>query len=1028
MFNISAFSIKRPVPTIVLFLVLTIAGLVSFGQLGIDDNPNIDVPAVLVEVRQTGAGPEEMETQITKKVEDAVAGIGNIDQLTSEVGDGNSRTTIAFDLGVDTEEVTNEVRDAITRIRQDLPQDAQDPIVRKLDFFGGPTVIYTVASDQRSVEELSDLVDRTISRRLLSVSGVSRVSRVGGVDREIRVDLDPNQLNALGITATQVNDQIRQFNINLPGGRSDISELEQGIRTLGSAETVTALQNFRVVLPGGATVPLNSLGTVEDDFAEIRQSAMLDNEAVVGFEVYRSSGSVIVTVEDGVKGAIADLESTLSEDVNFQLIFTRATDIRDSYRASIDALILGCVLAVVVVGVFLRDWRSTLITATALPLSIIPTFLVIKFLGYTLNSMSLLALTLAVGNLVDDAIVEIENAERHIRMGKTPLQACLDSTAEVGLAVITTTATVVAVFIPVAFMGGVPGQFFQPFGVTVAVATMFSTLVARLVTPMMASYLLQPKSPEQETNTVVAADGLRLPKILLPYHKLLNSALSHRLVTVGLALMFFIGSLSLVPYLPTSLFDAGNTSLSTLSVELPPGATLEKTEAITGLATNKLLANDATASVFVSQSPGTANGYVQLKPKNERVERRVFEEEMRGVLSAIPGARINFRTQGAAGDGKALEIVLSGEDPDLLTQAAQNLTQQMRQVEGLVDVSSTAALVQPEVLIKPDPVRAADLGVSVSSIARTASLATIGDTESNLADFDAGDRQIPIRVRLTPESTDDISTLENLQVPSQSGELVPLVAVADIEFGSGPAQIDRFDRSRQVTVGANLEGIELGPAVEAVEALPAFTNLPDGVREQPTGDAEIQKEIFSRFGIALGTAVLMIYAVLVLLYNDFLYPFAVMVALPLCIGGALMGLLIAQKPLGLFALIGIVLLIGLVTKNSILLVDYALLAMKEGKSRRQAVIAAGVTRLRPILMTSISTMAGMVPIALELGAGGETRSPMAIAVIGGFSTATLLTLVVVPVFFTYISSARSKTARVLSRATGIGQANNVVKV
>ena len=1028
MFNISAFSIKRPVPTIVLFLVLTIAGLVSFGQLGIDDNPNIDVPAVLVEVRQTGAGPEEMETQITKKVEDAVAGIGNIDQLTSEVGDGNSRTTIAFDLGVDTEEVTNEVRDAITRIRQDLPQDAQDPIVRKLDFFGGPTVIYTVASDQRSVEELSDLVDRTISRRLLSVSGVSRVSRVGGVDREIRVDLDPNQLNALGITATQVNDQIRQFNINLPGGRSDISELEQGIRTLGSAETVTALQNFRVVLPGGATVPLNSLGTVEDDFAEIRQSAMLDNEAVVGFEVYRSSGSVIVTVEDGVKGAIADLESTLSEDVNFQLIFTRATDIRDSYRASIDALILGCVLAVVVVGVFLRDWRSTLITATALPLSIIPTFLVIKSLGYTLNSMSLLALTLAVGNLVDDAIVEIENAERHIRMGKTPLQACLDSTAEVGLAVITTTATVVAVFIPVAFMGGVPGQFFQPFGVTVAVATMFSTLVARLVTPMMASYLLQPKSPEQETNTVVAADGLRLPKILLPYHKLLNSALSHRLVTVGLALMFFISSLSLVPYLPTSLFDAGNTSLSTLSVELPPGATLEKTEAITGLATNKLLANDATASVFVSQSPGTANGYVQLKPKNERVERRVFEEEMRGVLSAIPGARINFRTQGAAGDGKALEIVLSGEDPDVLMQAAQNLTQQMRQVEGLVDVSSTAALVQPEVLIKPDPVRAADLGVSVSSIARTASLATIGDTESNLADFDAGDRQIPIRVRLTPESTDDISTLENLQVPSQSGELVPLVAVADIEFGSGPAQIDRFDRSRQVTVGANLEGIELGPAVEAVEALPAFTNLPDGVREQPTGDAEIQKEIFSRFGIALGTAVLMIYAVLVLLYNDFLYPFAVMVALPLCIGGALMGLLIAQKPLGLFALIGIVLLIGLVTKNSILLVDYALLAMKEGKSRRQAVIAAGVTRLRPILMTSISTMAGMVPIALELGAGGETRSPMAIAVIGGFSTATLLTLVVVPVFFTYISSARSRTARVLSRATGIGQANNVVKV
>ncbi|MEL7069126.1 MAG: efflux RND transporter permease subunit [Cyanobacteria bacterium J06581_3] len=1021
MFNISEFSIKRPVPTIVLFLVLTIAGFVAFGQLGIDANPNIDVPAVVVEVRQTGAGPEEMETQITKKVEDAVAGLGNIEELTSTVSDGSSRTVISFELGVDTAEVTNDVRDAVTRIRQDLPLDAQDPVIRKLDFFGGPTVIYTVGSDQRSVEELSDLVDRTISRRLLSVSGVSQIDRVGGVDREIRVDLDPQQLNALGITATQVNDQIRQFNINLPGGRSDISGVEQGIRTLGSADTVEALQTFQVVLPSGNTVPLNTLGTVEDDFAEVRQSATLNNQAVVGFEAYRSSGSVVVSVEEGIQAAIADLETTLPDDIEFKLIFTRATEIRDSYQASIDALVLGCILAVVVVGVFLRDWRSTLITATALPLSIIPTFLVINALGYTLNSMSLLALTLAVGNLVDDAIVEIENAERHISMGKPPFRACIDSTAEVGLAVITTTATVVAVFIPVAFMGGVPGQFFQPFGVTVSVATMFSTLVARLITPMMSAYLLKPKPLQEQDSSTLAADGLRVPGLLRPYHKLLNSALRHRLVTVALALMFFVASLMLVPYIPTSLFDSGNTDLSVLSADLPPGTTLTKTEQLTNRITDNVLANEAAESIFVVQSPGDARGYIQLKSKEERVERSEFETQMRKVFATIPGARINFQGQGAGSGGKTLQTVLTGEDPDLLNEAAQTLTQQMRQVEGLVDVSSTAALVKPEVLIRPDPVRAGDLGVSVSSIARTASLATLGDSESNLADFDAGDRQIPIRVRLAPESIEDLSTLQNLQVPSQNGQMVPLIAVADIEFGSGPAQIDRFDRSRQVTVGANLQGIELGQAVAAVEELPAFTNLPDGVREQPTGDAEIQKEIFGRFGIALGTAILMIYAVLVLLYNDFLYPFAVMVALPLCVGGALMGLLIAQKPLGLFALIGMVLLIGLVTKNSILLVDYALLALKEGKSRKQAVIEAGITRIRPILMTSISTMAGMIPIALELGAGGETRSPMAIAVIGGFSTSTLLTLVVVPVFFTYISSARSKTARVLSRATGIGK-------
>ncbi|MEL6880743.1 MAG: efflux RND transporter permease subunit, partial [Cyanobacteria bacterium J06607_10] len=1002
------------------------SGMVAFGNLGIDANPNIDVPAVSVSVTQTGAGPAEMENQITKKVEDAVAGLGNIDSLTSTVSDGNSNTLISFELGVDTEQATNDVRDAVTRIRQDLPRDAQDPIVQRRDFFGGPVVTYTVSSARRSVEELSDLVDREISRRLLSADGVSQVNRVGGVDREIRVELDPSQLNALGITATQVNDQIRQFNINLPGGRSDISGVEQGIRTLGSADTVEALQTFQVVLPSGATVPLSSIGTVEDDFAEIRQSAKLNGENAVGFQVFRSRGSVVVGVEEGVKAAIEELKETLPEDVEFQLIFTAATDIRDSYQASVDALILGCILAVVVVGVFLRNWRTTFITAMALPLSIIPTFLVLQALDYTLNSMSLLALTLAVGNLVDDAIVEIENTERHIQMGKSPFQAALDSTAEVGLAVVTTTATIVAVFIPVAFMGGVPGQFFKPFGVTVAVATMFSTLVARLVSPMMAAYLLKPAKPDTQDTSVLAADGLRVPRLLLPYHKLLSSALHHRFLTILLALMFFVGSLNLAQYLPTDLFESGNTSLTTVGISLPPGTTLEKTTEVSDRITELLSQHPATDSVFMTNEPGNSSAFVQLKPKNERITRKAFEQELRKDFKAIPGTRINFQSQGAGGS-KTLEIVLSGEDPDLLTQAAQDLTQQMRQVSGLVDVASTAALVQPEVLIRPDPRRAADLGVSVNSIARTASLATLGDADANLADFDAGDRQIPIRVRLKEDAIADLTTLENLQVPGQNGSLVPLIAVADIDFGSGPAQIDRFNRSRQVTVGANLQGITLGQGIAAVDELPVMKNLPDGVRQQPKGDAEIQKEVFSRFGLALGTAILMIYAVLVLLYNDFLYPLAVMVALPLCVGGALMGLLLAQKPMGLFALIGIVLLIGLVTKNSILLVDYALLAMKEGKTRRQAVIEAGITRLRPILMTSISTVAGMVPIALELGAGGETRSPMAIAVIGGFSTSTLLTLIVVPVFFTFISGTRSRTARVLSRATGIGNNRNAVR-
>lgn len=1031
-FNVSNWSIRRPIPTIVLFLVLTIAGLVSFGQLGIDLNPNIDVPAVTVTVNQTGAGPEELETQVTKKVEDAVAGLGNIDHIISTVNDGTSTTIINFLLGTDIDRATNDVRDAIARIRQDLPSGIQEPIVRRLEFEGGAILTYAVNSDQRSVEELSDLVDRTISRELLTVKGVARVERVGGVDPEVRVDLDPEQLDALGITATQVNDQIRALNVNLPSGRATLGGQEQGFRTLGSAETVDALAGYRIFLPNGTTVPLSSLGTVTSSFAEARQSAFFNGNPVVAFSVYRSSGSILVTVEKGVRAEIAQLEETLPDDISFELIFTRATDIEESYQASIDALVLGCILAVVVVGVFLRDWRATLITATALPLSIIPTFLVLKACGYTLNSMSLLGLTLAVGNLVDDAIVEIENVERHIRMGKRPFKAALDSTSEVGLAVLTTTATIVAVFIPVAFMGGIPGQFFKPFGVTVAAATIFSTVVARLMTPMMAAYLLQPKPRDTnavdlhgeglmpDSNSSQNGNGQAGSRKTGPYRWLLQRSLRRRAITLGLAVLFFIGSLRLVPYIPTSLFDAGDTGLSTISVELPPGSTLEETQTVTQTVSTELLDNPAVKNILSteggSESINKATLYVRLQPKQEREQsQEEFEQAARGVFQTIPGARISFQSQGASGEGKDLTVVLKSNEPEALQQASESLTREMREIPGVVDVNSTASLVKPEVLIVPDPAQAADLGVTVQAIASTASLATIGDIEANLADFDLGDRQIPIRVQIDPAQRDNLAILQTLRVPRQTGQLVPLSAVANVRFGSGPAEIRRYDRARQVSVGGNLEGITLGQALAQVNQLPTMQNLPAGVSQQPSGDAEIMKDIFSRFALALGTAVLMIFAVLVLLYNSFLYPIAVMAALPLSIGGALMGLLIAQKPLGLFALIGIVLLMGLVTKNSILLVDYALIARQQGKPVRQAVMEAGVTRLRPILMTSISTVAGMVPIALEIGAGGEVRSPMAIAVIGGFTTSTLLTLVVVPVFFTYIDGFKTGATRFFRR-------------
>ncbi|MEM9909094.1 MAG: efflux RND transporter permease subunit, partial [Cyanobacteria bacterium P01_D01_bin.44] len=525
--NISAWSIRRSVPTLVLFLVLTLAGLVSFRQLGIDANPNIDIPIIQVEVRQPGAGSEEMERQVTQKIEDAIAGLGNIDEIYSSVSDGYSYTAIQFDFGVDTDKVANDVRDAVSQIRQTLPQDIQEPTVQTLQYEGGEILTYAVQSDQRSIEDLSDLVDRTISPALLSVKGVAQVTRLGGFDREIRVDLNPDQLDAFGITATEVNAQIQNSNLNLPAGQLKLSEQAQGIRTLGSADSVEALRNLGILLPGGETIPLNALGAVKDDFAEVRQSAYVNNQPVVSFAVYRGKGSLLVSVEAGVKDAIASLQDTLPKDVQLQLIFTRATDVRDAYQATINGLLLGSLLAVIVVGCFLRNWRTIVITAIAIPLSIIPTFIVLQGFGYSLNNMTLLALTLAVGNLVDDAIVEIENVERHIGMGKAPVRAALDSTAEVGLAVITTTATIVAVFIPVAFMGGIPGQFFKPFGVTVAVSTLFSTLVARLVTPMMAARLLQPQPLEQHQPPRpqrCTANGTPIPRVLAPYYGLLNAA------------------------------------------------------------------------------------------------------------------------------------------------------------------------------------------------------------------------------------------------------------------------------------------------------------------------------------------------------------------------------------------------------------------------------------------------------------------------------------------------------------------------
>lgn len=1024
--NISAWSIKKPIPTIVLFLILTIMGLVSFPLLGIDASPNIDIPSVSVLVTQPGADPTELEFQVTKKVEDAVAGLGNIDHILSTVTDGSSSTTINFVLGTNSDRATNDVRNAIAQIRQNLPQDINDPVVKRIDTAGGAIMSYAVESERQSVEQLSYLVDQTISRKLLSVQGVSQVQRVGGIDPQIRVDLNPERLQALGITSTQVNEQIRNYNTNLPGGRTNVGSTEQSVRTLGSADSIEELKKYNIVLPKGGSVPLETLGTVTSSYAEVRQLARLNNKPVVAFNVLRSTGSTLVTVEEGVQEAVKEMEKTLPKDVKIQLIYTQADFIRASYQASVDALGLGAGLAVVTILIFLRDWRSTLITAVALPLSAIPTFVALKALGYTLNNMTLLALALVVGILVDDAIVEIENIERHVQMGKSPMRAALDASDEIGLAVVATTMTIVSVFVPVAFMGGIPGQYFRPFGVTVAVSVLCSLLVARTVTPLMSAYMLKDKGHHQ--------DSLDKDIFSYQYRRVLTWSLKHRVLTLLFAILFFFGSLQLVPLIPKGFVDRDDTGLSTVGIELPPGSTLNQTDRAVQQATQLLRQSPAVLNVLATEgSPAISTGgpsggaaaaagvntatiYVKLKPLEERkgeeciatehgnrdCSQDAFEKSMREKFNTIPGVRISF-AQGRIGGKKQLSILLKSDNPASLNRTVNALLQQMRQISDLVDVTSSASLEKPEILIKPDANRAGDQGVSVQSIARTASIATIGDIDANLAKFDLPDRQIPIQVQLAEKYRNNIDTIKNLQVPGKNNTLVPLVAVADVSIGKGPSQIDRYDRSRQVSIEANLKpGVVLGNALAKVQNLPALKSLPSDVTQEPFGDAKVMADVFAGFAGALGTAVLFIYAVLVLLFNDFLHPLTIMVALPLSIGGAFLGLLAAQKSLGLFSLIGIVLLMGIVTKNSILLVDYALMNQKEGKPLYKAVVESGVARLRPIIMTTIAMVAGMAPIGMGIGAGSLARSPMAIAVIGGLTTSTLLTLVVIPVIYTYV--------------------------
>jgi hydrophobic/amphiphilic exporter-1 (mainly G- bacteria), HAE1 family len=1003
--NISAWAIRQPIPSILLFLLISVAGLIAFRALGVNQFPDIDIPTVNVNITQPGAAPSELETQVTRLVENAVAGVGNVSHIRSTVSDGLSATAIEFAIGTDTDRAVNDVRDAITKIRQTLPADIDEPTIQRQTSSGGAILTYSVSSDSRDAVDLSWFVDNDVAKALLSVPGVSTVSRTGGVDREIRIQLIPERLMAYGVTAAEVGRQLAAVNIDLPGGRANVGSSEQSIRTLGSASSIDELRELRVALSDGRRIRLADLGTISDGASEPRQAAYLNGKPVVAFGIVRMVGSSAVNVAEGVEAEIERIRAT-HPDVKVELISNTVRFVEAAYEGSMHALYEGVVLAIIVVFCFLRDWRATAIAATAMPLSIIPTFAIMMAAGFTLNNITLLALTLTVGILVDDAIVEIENIVRHMRSGKSPYQAAIEASDEIGLAVVATTMTIAVVFLPVSFMSGIPGQFFQPFGLTVAAAVVLSLFVARLITPMMSAYFLKSHGTHED----------KPGWIMRHYLSVVRWALGHRKTAMATSIGVVVLTVVFASQVPSGFIPASDRSQTTLNLELAPGATVAQTSAMAERARQIIARRKEVTSVYAAIGAGATSGpagessngdvrkarlTINLVPKDDR---RLSQQELESVMTAdladLPGVRYRFSSGNA---GEVVSIVLASDDARKLQETADRVQREMTALPEIANAFSTSALRRPEILIRPSLDRAAELGVSVSDIAATARIATLGDTNANLAKFNLSDRQIPIRLQIPESERDSIDTVGLLSVPSPRGG-VPLNSVASITLDSGPAQITRFDRYRNVMIEAEAK-VPLGEVTKALAQLPSLKALPAGVTEIKYGDTERMGQVFAQFGIAIATGILLMYAVLVLLFGDFMQPITIMAALPLSIGGAFGLLWFSGEALTLPATIGFLMLMGIVAKNSILLVEYGIISIHKGMSRTEALIDACAKRATPILMTTIAMGAGMLPVALRFGEDADFRAGMAIAVIGGLISSTLLSLVYIPVIYSYVDDA-----------------------
>ena len=1004
--NVSAWSIRNPIPAILLFVMLTLLGVMAFRAMKVQQFMDVDLPTVVVTASLPGAAPAQMETEVARKIENAVATLQGIKHIYTKVQDGTATVTIEFRLEKPTQEAVDDVRDAVSRIRSDLPGDLRDPVISKVNLSGAPILTYTVTSSRMDDEALSWFVDNTVTKSILSVRGVGAVSRVGGVTREIRVELDPARLLALRATASDVSRQLRQIQQEASGGRSDISGAEQSVRTIATVKSAEELGALEIALSDGRRIRLDQLASVTDTVAEQRSAALLNGKPVVGFEIVRSRGAGEVEVADGVRARLEKIKAE-HPDVTITEAFNFVDPVIENFEGSMWLLIEGAILAVIVVWLFLRDWRATVVSATALPLSIIPTFAVTYLMGFTLNVVTLLSLSLVVGILVDDAIVEIENIMRHLRMGKTPYQAAMEAADEIGLAVIATTFTLIAVFLPTAFMSGVPGKFFVQFGWTAAIAVFFSLVVARMLTPMMAAYILKPPQGEH-----------REPSWMAIYTRWAAWCLKHRLATMGAAAVFFFGSFSLVPLLNKGFLPPDDLSQTQVALALPPGSTFGEAFAAAEQARRIVEQNPHVRMVYTAIGGGATGSdpfaprgaaevrkatlTINMTPRHERggIRKLDVERQLRDALAVLPGVQVKVGFGGSSGEKYIL--VLAGENGEVLSEHSRIVERELRTIPGIGAVTTTASLVRPELVVRPDFARMADLGVTSAAIADTLRIATAGDYDQSLAKLNLTQRQIPIVVSLPPAARQDLALLERLTVPGKNGPVM-IANVATLSLAGGPAEIDRYDRLRNINFEIELNQQPLGEIEERILALPSVSTLPPGILRTTIGDAEAMAELFDSFGLAMLTGVLCIYIVLVLLFRDFMQPVTILAALVLSVPGAFLGLFVTSTAVSMPSMIGLIMLMGIATKNSILLIDYVILARRDhGLDRWNALLDACRKRARPIVMTTVAMGAGMLPIAIGLGTDPSFRAPMAIVVIGGLITSTFLSLLVVPVVFTFV--------------------------